>query len=110
MPLAKALGKLQQATLAIAQKGLGDPEEAAAVATDYLKMFGLVAVGYMWAMMAEKALAKVNDDANGEARYYANKVKTARFYMYKLLPESASLFLRIMTGKAAIAQFDEDDF
>ena len=110
LPLAKALGKLQQATLAIAQKGLGDPEEAAAVATDYLKMFGLVAVGYMWAMMAEKALAKVNDDANGEARYYANKVKTARFYMYKLLPESASLFLRIMTGKAAIAQFDEDDF
>ena len=110
MPLAKALGKLQQATLAIAQKGLGDPEEAAAVATDYLKMFGLVAVGYMWAMMAEKALAKVNDDANGEARYYANKDKTARFYMYKLLPESASLFLRIMTGKAAIAQFDEEDF
>ncbi len=110
MPLAKALGKLQQATLVIAQKGLGDPEEAAAVATDYLKMFGLVAVGYMWAMMAEKALAKASDDANGEARYYANKVKTARFYMYKLLPESASLFLRIMTGKAAIAQFDEDDF
>jgi hypothetical protein len=30
--------------------------------------------------------------------------------MYKLLPESASLFLRIMTGKAAIAQFDTDDF
>ena len=110
MPLAKALGKLQQATLVIAQKVLGDPEEAAAVATDYLKMFGLVAVGYMWAMMAEKALAKAGDDANGDARYYANKVKTARFYMYKLLPESASLFLRIMTGKAAIAQFDEDDF
>ena len=110
MPLAKALGKLQQATLVIAQKGLGDPEEAAAVATDYLKMFGLVAVGYMWAMMAEKALAKAGDDANGDARYYANKVKTARFYMYKLLPESASLFLQIMTGKAAIAQFDEDDF
>ena len=110
LPLAKALGKLQQATLVIAQKGLGDPEEAAAVATDYLKMFGLVAVGYMWAMMAEKAVEKAADDANGDARFYANKLKTARFYMYKLLPESASLFLRIMTGKAAIAQFDEDDF
>ena len=110
LPLAKALGKLQQATLVIAQKGLGDPEEAAAVATDYLKMFGLVAVGYMWAMMAEKAMAKAGDDANGDARYYANKVKTARFYMYKLLPESASLYLRIMTGKAVIAHFDEDDF
>ncbi|SVC11664.1 uncharacterized protein METZ01_LOCUS264518, partial [marine metagenome] len=28
----------------------------------------------------------------------------------KLLPESASLFLRIMAGKASIAQFDEGDF
>ncbi len=110
LPLAKALGKLQQATLVIAQKGLSDPEEGAAVATDYLKMFGLVAVGYMWAMMAEIALKKANGGANGDARYYANKLKTARFYMYKLLPESASLYLRIMTGKAAIAQFDEDDF
>jgi alkylation response protein AidB-like acyl-CoA dehydrogenase len=110
LPFAKALGKLQQATMVIAQKGLGDPEEAAAVATDYLKMFGLVAVGYMWVLMAEKAAAKAVDDNNEDARYYANKLKTARFYMYKLLPESASLFLRIMTGKAAIAQFDTDDF
>ena len=106
LPFAKALGKLQQATMVIAQKGLGDPEEAAAVATDYLKMFGLVAVGYMWVLMAEKAV----DGNNEDARYYSNKLKTARFYMYKLLPESASLFLRIMTGKAAIAQFDMDDF
>ena len=110
LPLAKALGKLQQATLVIAQKGLGDPEEAAAVATDYLKMFGLVAIGYMWLLMAEKAVEKANGEANDDARYYANKLKTARFYMYKLLPESASLFLRIMTGKTAMAQFDEDDF
>ena len=110
LPLAKALGKLQQATLVIAQKGLGDPEEAAAVATDYLKMFGLVAIGYMWLLMAEKAAKKANGNADGDARYYANKMKTARFYMYKLLPESASLFLRIMTGKTAMAQFDEDDF
>ncbi len=110
LPFAKALGKLQQATLVIAQKGLGDPEEAAAVATDYLKMFGLVAIGYMWLLMAEKAVKKSNGDADGDARYYENKMKTARFYMYKLLPESASLFLRIMTGKTAMAQFDEDDF
>ncbi len=109
LPLSKALGKLQQATLVIAQKSLGNPEEAAAVATDYLKMFGLVAVGYMWALMAEKAVAKAAN-ANGDARFYANKLKTARFYMHKLLPDTAAVFLRIMTGKYAIAQFDEDDF
>jgi len=64
----------------------------------------------MWLLMAEKAAKKANGNADGDARYYANKMKTARFYMYKLLPESASLFLRIMTGKTAMAQFDEDDF
>ena len=35
-PLAKAFGKLQQATAWIAQKGHGGPEEAGAAATDYL--------------------------------------------------------------------------
>src|SRR5680860_619562 len=37
----------QQTTAWIAEKGLADPEEAAAAATDYLRMFGLVAVGFM---------------------------------------------------------------
>ena len=39
-PLAKAFGKLQQATALIARRSLKDPDEAGAAATDYLRLFG----------------------------------------------------------------------
>jgi len=110
-PFSKSLTKLQQATLTIAQKGLGDPEEATAVATDYLKMFGIVAIGYMWLMMAKEAAAGISGSPDGNSNsYYSNKIKTAQFYVSKLLPEAISLFLSIMAGKSAITQFEEDDF
>ena len=58
-PLSKAFGRLQQATAQIAQRGLRDPDEAAAVAGDYLRLFALVALGYMWMQMAEISLARL---------------------------------------------------
>lgn len=48
-PLAKAFAKLQQAAVQIAMKGLKDPNEAGAASTDFLRMFALVAVGFMGA-------------------------------------------------------------
>ncbi len=110
-PLGKALGKLQTATLVVAQRGLGDPEEAGAVATDYLKMFGLCAVGYMWAQMAKLA-AEHENGGNGAADdpFYESKLKTARFYMHKILPDSAGLFLKIMAGKETLMAHAVDEF
>ena len=104
-PFEKALGALQGATLAIAQRGLGDPEEAGAAASDYLKLFGLVAVAYMWCRMAKLAAGKRNGDA-----FYESKLKTARFYMKKVLPDSAGLFLKIMAGKSTVMAHAADEF
>ena len=53
--LRRAFGALQLATATIAQKGLRDPEEAGAAATDYLRLFGSVALGFMWARTAKIA-------------------------------------------------------
>ena len=104
-PVGKALGKLQTATLVIAQRGLGDPEEAGAAASDYLKMFGLVAVGYMWCQMAKLARDKQNGDA-----FYDTKLKTARFYVQKILPDTAGLFLKIMAGKGTVMAHGAEEF
>ncbi len=110
MPLAKAFGKLQQATAVIAQKGMKDPDEAAAASTDYLRLFGLVALGYMWARMVKVARTKAADGANGNAAFYDNKVKTARFFFQRLLPESGSRFITIMSGAAVLMDVDADAF
>ena len=110
-PLAKAFVRLQQATAQIAQKGLRDPDEAGAAASDYLRLFGLVAVGFMWARMAEVAVEKKKAGSlNGEAAFYDAKIGTARFYMNKVLPQSGAVFSSLMSGKAPVMDFAESAF
>ena len=109
LPLMKAFGRLQQATAVIAQKGLKNPDEAGAASTDYLKLFALVAMGYMWARMVRVARTKAAD-ANGNAAFYDNKVKTARFFFQRMLPESGSLFSQIMAGGGSLMDLDIDAF
>ena len=74
----KAFGRLQQATMPIAQRGLARPEEAAAAATDYLRLFGLTAMAFMWCRMAEVAQAKLKAGANGEVAFYEAKLDVGR--------------------------------
>lgn len=109
MPLAKAFAKLQQATALIAQKGLKDPEEAGAAASDYLRLFGLVALGWSWLTMVEKAQARL-EAGEGNDAFYEAKIKTARFYMTKLLPQTNSLFITIAAGAKPLMELEEAAF
>jgi alkylation response protein AidB-like acyl-CoA dehydrogenase len=93
-PLAKAFAKLQQATAIIAQKGMKDPNEAGAASSDYLRLFALVAMGYMWARMAKAALAK----KKAEDDFYDAKIKTARFFFARMLPDVDARFKVVMAG------------
>jgi alkylation response protein AidB-like acyl-CoA dehydrogenase len=106
-PLAKAFGKLQMATATVAQKSFGRPEEAGAASSDYLRLFSLVALGYMWAQMAEVALKKVDGD---EKAFYEAKLINARFFMQKLLPEHGSLFVNIMAGGKVLMELPAEAF
>ncbi len=105
--LAKAFGRLQQATGLVAQKGLRNPEEAGAAAMDYLNLFGHVALAFMWAKSAKLAFSKKDDDPTG---FYAGKLKTARFYYERILPETSSLFAMIMAGGDSIMDMEEELF
>jgi len=97
-PLGAALGQLQQATMWFAQNGLAKPDNAGAGSTDYLHMFGLVALGYMWAQMAKAAQDKLAASAAGaEARLNA-KLVTGRFFMERMLPETGAQLARIQSG------------
>jgi butyryl-CoA dehydrogenase len=106
-PLAKAFTRLQQATLWVAQESLRDREEAGAAATDYLRLFGHVALAYMWARTVKVAIGKVGDE-NGE--FYQAKLATANFYMKRLLPQTSGLFAAIMTGARPIMDIREEWF
>jgi alkylation response protein AidB-like acyl-CoA dehydrogenase len=107
LPTAKAFAKLQQATAWLAQAGLADPEEAGAAATDYLRLFALTALAYMWCRMAEIALEKKGGD---EAAFYETKLASARFFMARILPETNSLFTMLTAGKATLMALPAEAF
>ncbi|WP_334176907.1 acyl-CoA dehydrogenase C-terminal domain-containing protein [Pseudoxanthobacter sp.] len=108
-PLAKAFGALQLSTATLARKGLKDPEEAAAGATEYLRLFGLVALGVMWLKMARVAGAAL-EAGTGERAFYEGKRVTARFYMERILPQAAGLFAAIKAGKGAMMALEDAQF
>ena len=103
-PLAKAFGRLQQATLWLGKAGIANPDDGGAAATDYLRMFGLVAIGYMWCRMAETALAGSADS------FRSAKIECARFYMAKIIPETGSLLVSITAGSKSVMALHEDAF
>ncbi|MDF1688825.1 MAG: acyl-CoA dehydrogenase C-terminal domain-containing protein [Cycloclasticus sp.] len=106
-PLAKSFSRLQQATLFIAQQGLSNPNEAGAAASDYLDMFGLVAIGYMWAKMAEQITRGTGEMAD---EFYDAKLKTGLFYMQRILPQTGSLLSNIMSGCTSTMSLSEEQF
>ncbi len=107
LPTAKAFAKLQQATAWLAQAGLADPEEAGAAATDFLRLFALTALAYMWCRMAEIALEK---KTGHEAAFYEAKLAAARFFMARLLPETNSLFTMLTAGKSTLMALPAEAF
>ncbi|HTQ83017.1 MAG TPA: acyl-CoA dehydrogenase C-terminal domain-containing protein [Pseudolabrys sp.] len=108
-PLGVALGHLQQASMWFMQNALGRPDNAGAGSYDYMHLFGLVALGYMWCRIAEAALAKL-PKANGSAPRMNAKLTTARFFMERMLPETASHLARIQTGAGSMMELPDEAF
>jgi alkylation response protein AidB-like acyl-CoA dehydrogenase len=106
-PLAKAFGRLQRASAWIAQNGMRNPDEAAAASSDYLRLFGLTALAYLWTRMAEVSLHKLDGE---ERRFYQAKLDTARFYMQRLLPQNSGLFSAILAGSKSMMAFEDEAF
>ena len=104
-----AFGKLQMSTLTVATRGFGNPDEAGAAATDYLRLFALVAVGFMWLKMAKVAGIKL-PIAGDRAAFYEAKLKTARFYFARVLPQVNALNLAILSGAKPIMDFPVEAF
>ena len=106
-PLGKALGHLQQATMWFMQNAVGKPDNAGAGATDYMHLFGLVALGYMWCRIAVAAQAARATDTSGRMEA---KLVTARFFMERMLPETATRLARIQAGAGAVMELPAEAF
>ncbi|HXW31196.1 MAG TPA: acyl-CoA dehydrogenase C-terminal domain-containing protein [Xanthobacteraceae bacterium] len=109
-PLREALGHLQQATMWLAGNARANPDHAGAGANDYMHLFGLVALGYMWCRIAEAAARKLAAGADGSAARLNAKLVTGRFFMERVLPETAAQLARLKAGAASTMELPADAF
>ncbi len=106
--LGKALGDLQQATMWFMQNAMAKPDNAGAGSTDYMHLFGLVALGYMWCRMALAAQGKLK--AGDVAERMNVKLVTGRFFMERMLPETGAHLARIQAGAGSVMELPAEAF
>jgi acyl-CoA dehydrogenase len=108
--LKKGLNDAQGATMWFMQHAMAKPDNAGAGSTDYMHLLGLVVLGYMWARMAKAAEdGLASGDAAREA-YLRNKLITARFFMERIMPETALRKTRIETGAETMMTLPAEAF
>ena len=93
----------------IAQKGMKDPEEAGAAATDYLRLLGLVGMGHCFLKSARIATERLAEGTE-EAGFYKAKLATAGFFFDRILPQATAAFLAIKSGKRSTMALELEAF
>jgi len=88
---------------------MADPEQAASAASEYLRLMGFVGMGYCFAKASVLSLGKLAA-GDEEAAFYDAKIKTARFFFERMLPQVGSLLAQIKAGKASMMALDEAVF
>jgi len=106
--LKSSKAELQDATLWLMQNGLQNPENAGAASTDYLHLFGLTGLAYMWTLIAQAANARIA--AGDTDPFYANKLITGRYFLERLLPETGMRLVKLKTGAGAVMALDAEAF
>ncbi|OEY65229.1 acyl-CoA dehydrogenase C-terminal domain-containing protein [Marinobacter sp. X15-166B] len=105
--LAAALERLSDVTEHVIKQAADTPNAVGAASVDYLDLFGMTAVAYMWARMVKAAGVGADSDTSG---FYSGKLKTARFYYDRLLPRTVSLAESIRSGSDAMMALAAEEF
>jgi len=108
-PLARAFGRLQQATAWIGQNGISNPDNAGAASADYLRLFALVALGFVWARVAKLAQEKLANGTDDKA-FYEQKIVVARHFMERMLPDTAALQAKATAGAKTLMELEAAAF
>ncbi|MCP4074488.1 MAG: acyl-CoA dehydrogenase [Hyphomicrobiales bacterium] len=109
VPLRAATKNLNEATMWLMQNAMAKPDNAGAASTDYMHLMGLVTLGYMWAIMADKAMTAI-EAGSGDRQFYENKLITGRYFMERIMPEAAAHLTRIQSGCDTMMELEASQF
>jgi len=106
--VADCKAKLEEATNWLVENGLKNFDNAGAASHDYLQLFGLTCLTYMWAKMAKVSAAKLA--AGDSDPIYANKLKTGQYFIERWVPEGAMHLAKVKTGADAMMALAAEEF
>ena len=106
--VAATKAKLQEATMWLMQNGMQNPDNAGAASTDYLQLFGVTALTYMWALMAKAAQAKI--DAGDSDPFYLTKLQTGRYFLERIVPDADNHLIKLKTGSEVLMAMPAEAF
>jgi 3-(methylthio)propanoyl-CoA dehydrogenase len=106
--LAGGVSALREATSWLLSRDQAEPNDVLAGATPYLRLFGLVAGGWLMARsaLAASQLLRGTDGPDADAVFLREKIGTARFYAEQLLPQAAGLVPAVTAGAGPLFQID----
>jgi hypothetical protein len=103
--VAATKAQLKDATDWLVENGLQDFNNAGASSHDYLQLFGLTCLTYMWGLMAKAA-----DAGDASDPFYANKLKTGRYFLDRWVPEGGMHLAKVKAGAASMMALDAEAF
>ena len=106
--VAACKAQLEEATNWLVENGLKNFDHAGAASHDYLQLFGLTCLTYMWAKMAKVSAAKIA--AGDSDPIYANKLKTGLYFVERWVPEGAMHLAKVKTGADTMMALSAEDF
>ncbi len=104
--LASAKSQLKHGTDWLMENGMSNFDNAGAASHDYLQLFGLTALAYMWAQMAEVAL----DRKDSGDPFYQDKLATGRYFIDRILPEASSHLAKVKAGADSMMALEAERF
>jgi alkylation response protein AidB-like acyl-CoA dehydrogenase len=106
--LAGVKAQLQDGTMWLMQNGLQNPDNAGAASTDYMHLFGLTGLAYMWALMVKAANAKIA--AGSSDPFFTTKIVTAKYFIERVLPDAGAHLAKLKTGSATLMALPAEAF
>ncbi len=95
--LKRAKAQLQEATQWLMQNAMANFDNAGAAGHDYLRLFGITALAYMWALMAQAAFAAKANGGAGDP-FYEAKLATGRYFLARKLPDAGAHLAKLKSG------------
>ena len=109
-PLKRARKDLEAGTMWFMENALANPDHAGAGSTPYMHLFGVTGLAFMWAMMAKAANDRLATAQGGDKAWYETKIKTGRYYMEHVVPETATHLARIRHGADPLMSLAANEF